>query len=264
MTIHKQGTNLFLPKGTDMPNKYDIKNRIALVTGANRGIGKVITETFLQNGAKKVYAAVRNLNTALPLIEKYGEKIEAITIDLEKPATIIAASQQAKDVEVVVNNAGVNTRSTPLDTDAISSLTFEMEINVNGLIRMAQAFAPILKKNGGGVFIQINSVASIKNIVPIATYSASKAAAYSITQALRDLLNEQGTFVMSVHPGPIATDMIATAPGMLEIADSPNKVANGIVTALNNGDFHVFPDKMARQIQEAYQSYANSTIEANI
>ena len=247
-----------------MPNKYDIKNKTVLITGANRGIGKVITETFLQKGAKKIYAAVRNVDTVLPLIEQYGEKIEAITIDLEKPATIVAASQQAEDVEVVVNNAGINTRSTPLDVGAISSLNFEMEINVNGLIRMAQAFAPVLKKNGGGVFIQINSVASIKNIVSIATYSASKAAAYSITQALRNQLNEQDTFVMSVHPGPIATDMIAAAPGMLEIAEPPSIVADNIVIALNNGDFHVFPDKIARQLKETYQSFAESTIEVNI
>ena len=246
-----------------MPIKYDIKNKTALVTGANRGIGKVITETFLQKGAKKVYAAVRNTDTALPLIEKHGEKIEIVKIDLAKPETIIDASQRIKDVEVVVNNAGVNTRSTPLDTDAIDSLNFEMEINVNGLVRMAQAFAPILRINGGGVFIQINSVASVKNIVPIATYSASKAAAYSITQALRNQLGEQGTFVMSVHPGPIATDMIATVPGMLEIAEPPGVVADNIMAALNSGYFHVFPDKIAREIEEAYHSFAKNTIEEN-
>lgn len=247
-----------------MPIKYDIKNKTALVTGANRGIGKVITETFLQKGAKKVYAAVRNPDTVLSLIERYGKRVEAINIDLEKPETIIAASQRTADVEVVVNNAGVNTRSTPLDKDAIDSLNYEMEINVNGLIRMAQAFSPILKKNGGGVFIQINSVASIKNFVPIATYSASKAAAYSITQALRNLLDEQGTFVMSVHPGPIATDMLATVPEILEIAEPPKIVADNIMAALNNGDFHVFPDRMAKEIEEAYQSFAENSIEANI
>ncbi len=65
-----------------MPIKYDIKNKTALVTGANRGIGKVITEIFLQKGAKKVYAAVRNPDTALPLIEQYGERVEAINIEL--------------------------------------------------------------------------------------------------------------------------------------------------------------------------------------
>jgi len=201
-----------------MSIRYKIKNKIALITGANRGIGRKITETFLKNGANKVYAAVRNKNSVLPLIKQYGKRIEAINIDLEKPETIITASEQAQDVEIVVNNAGVNTRSSPIDNNAIDSLNYELEINVNGLIRMAKSFAPILKKNGGGVFIQINSVASIKSFVPIATYSASKAASYSITQSLRDILNKQGTFVMSVHPGPIATDMIANAPDILKIA----------------------------------------------
>jgi NAD(P)-dependent dehydrogenase (short-subunit alcohol dehydrogenase family) len=243
--------------------KYDIKDKTALVTGANRGIGKVIVETFLEKGAKKVYAAVRNLDSAAPLVEQYGERVEAIYIDLTKPETITAAVQHAKDVEVVVNNAGVNKHSTPLDKDALNSLNFEMDINVCGLIRMAQAFAPVLKTNSGGAFIQLNSVASIKNFVPIATYSASKAAAYSITQALRDLLSEQGTVVISVHPGPIATDMLV-ASGMMEIAEPPSVVANGIVAALHSGNFHVFPDTMAMQIEGAYQNFAENIIEANI
>lgn len=243
--------------------KYDIKNKTALVTGANRGIGKAIVKTFLEKEAKKVYAAVRNLDSAASLVEQYGERVEAIYIDLAKPETITAAAQQTKDVEVVVNNAGVNERSTPLDKDALNSLNFEMDINVGGLIRMVQAFAPILKTNSGGAFIQLNSVASIKSFVPIATYSASKAAAYSITQALRDQLSEQGTVVISVHPGPIATDMIA-ASGMMEMAEPPSIVANGIVAALHSGDFHVFPDKMAKQIEGAYQYFAENIIEANI
>ena len=128
---------------------------------------------------------------------------------------------------------------------------------------MAQAFAPVLKTNGGGAFIQLNSVASIKNFVPFSTYSASKAAAYSITQALRDLLSEQGTSVISVHPGPIATDMGDDA-GLTEIAEPPSLVADSIVTALNNGDFHVFPDTMAKQIEAVYQNFAENIVEANI
>lgn len=246
-----------------MTINYDIKNKTALVTGANRGIGKVIVETFLEKGATKVYSGVRNLNTAEPLIEQYGDRVEAIQIDLGKPETITAAAQQAIDVEVVVNNAGVLKVSTPLDVDALESLNYEMEINVGGLIRMAQAFAPVLKANGGGAFIQLNSVASIKNFVSLATYSASKAAAYSITQALRELLSEQGTAVVSVHPGPIATDMGDEA-GLTEIAEPPSLVADGIVAALNNGDFHVFPDTMAKQIAGVYQNFAKNIIETNI
>jgi len=243
--------------------KYGIENKTALVTGANRGIGKVILEAFLENGANKVYAAVRDLETAQPLIKKYGNRVEAIHIDLAQPDSIKDAAAKAGDVEVVVNNAGVLTSSMPLDGDAISNLNYEIDTNVSGLIRIAQAFAPVLKQNGGGTLIQLNSIASIKNFLPFTTYSASKAAAYSVTQALRDALGEQGTRVISVHPGPIATDMGHDA-GFDEIAEPATIVSDAIVQAMNNDDFHVFPDTMAKQIESAYQGYAENIVMANL
>jgi NAD(P)-dependent dehydrogenase (short-subunit alcohol dehydrogenase family) len=246
-----------------MNTKIDIKDKIALVTGSNRGIGKAIVESFLNQGAAKVYAAVRTIESATPLVEAYGDRVVPIQIDLGKPDTIKIAAKKASDVQVVVNNAGVLRAASPLADDAIDGLIFEMEINVFGLIRMAQAFAPILKTNGGGAFIQLNSVASMKSFSDFATYSASKAAAYSITQALREVLGKQDTTVISVHPGPIATDM-ATAAGLGEIAEPPSLVADGIIDALKAGVFHVFPDSMAKMIGDAYQSFAENIVEANL
>ncbi|MDJ0615927.1 MAG: SDR family oxidoreductase [Calothrix sp. MO_192.B10] len=242
---------------------YDINNKTILVTGANRGIGKVLVETFIERGAAKVYAAVRKLESASPLVEKYGDKVVPIQIDLANPQSIAAAAQTAKDVQVVVNNAGAFKGTTPLDENAIASLEFEININLYGLIHMAQVFAPLLKANGGGVFAQLNSVVSMKTFSNFATYSASKAAAYSVTQALRELLNDQGTTVLSVHPGPIATDMGDEA-GLTEIAEPPTLVAEGIIKALENGDFHVFPGSMAKQIGGAYQSFAKNVVEVNM
>jgi NAD(P)-dependent dehydrogenase (short-subunit alcohol dehydrogenase family) len=242
---------------------FSVKDKVALVTGANRGIGKSIVETLLKNGASKVYAAVRNPNSAADLERASGGRVVAVELDLAKPATITAAAKTAKDVQLVVNNAGVLKTASPLDASAIDALQFEIDVNVYGLIRMAQAFAPVLAANGGGAFVQLNSVVSLKNFADFATYSASKAASYSITQGLRDKLGAQGTLVVSVHPGPIATDM-ADAAGLGAVAEPASLVADGIVAALAASEFHVFPDSMARKFWSVYQGFARAVVEAEL
>ncbi|MDN5836564.1 MAG: SDR family oxidoreductase [Nitrosospira sp.] len=246
-----------------MKINYDVKGKIALVTGANRGIGRAIVDVFVHNGATKVYAAVRNLDSAVPLVERYGGKVVPVRLDLAEPQTITAAAGTTKDVQVVVNNAGIFIASTPMDRDAIDSLELGMKINVLGLIRIAQAFAPVLKVNGGGAFVQLNSVASLKCASNFATHSACKAAAYSLTQALHELLGRQGTAVLSVHPGLIATGM-SDAAGLAGHAEPATLVAESIIAALKTGEFHVFPDSIARRIGNAYRSFSESVIETDI
>ena len=244
-----------------MNPKIELQGKTVLVTGANRGIGKAITEEFIQQGAAKVYLAVRNTDSVKALLQQYGDKVAVIELDVADAASISRAAQIANDVQIVVNNAGVLKNATVLDPAAIDALAFQMQVNVVGLMQMAQAFAPVLKQNGGGAFVQLNSVASLRTSPDFATYAASKAAAYSITQALKTQLAEQGTAVISVHPGPIKTDMAADA-GLADIADPPSVVAKAIVSALKNGDFHVFPDTIARDYWAAYQGFAEQIIEA--
>ncbi len=239
-----------------------IQNKVALVTGANRGIGRAIVESFLAHGAKKVYLAVRNPESTTELAEKYGDKVVTLQADVSKTDSIAALAENAKDVDIVVNNAGILEVAGPLSDHAEEALDKELNVNVYGLIRVAKAFAPILEEKGQGAFVQLNSVASIKNFTDFTTYSASKAAAYSITQGLRDSFAPKGIQVLSVHPGPIATDMANKAG--FEVADSVSTVAEGIVSSLENGDFHLFPDTMAKQFQAAYQSYSDAIITANL
>ena len=242
---------------------FDVKNKTVLVTGANRGIGKAVLEEALHRGAAKVYAAVRNTDTVSSLVAAHGERVVSIRLDLDDPASITAAATTATDVDVVVNNAGVMKTATAISDDAIETLQFALNANVYGLIRVAQAFAPILKANGGGAFVQLNSVASVKTFASFATYCASKAASYSITQGLRNSLRKQATHVVSVHPGPIQTDMAAAA-GFGDGAASPSLVAGAIFDAISDRRFHVWPDPMAKQVGAAYHSFAENIVEADV
>ena len=168
-----------------------VENKTVLVTGANRGIGKEIVKGAIARGAAKVYAAVRKLESAEPLVAEFGPRVVPLRLDLQDWPSIEAAAQQAGDVQVVINNAGVANSTSVLAADAVESLEYEVDVNASGLLRVARAFAPLLKRNGGGALVQINSVVSIKTFAQVATYSASKAASYALTQALREELAGQ-------------------------------------------------------------------------
>lgn len=244
-------------------SKTSVTGSVVLVTGANRGIGRAIVESAFEHGAQKVYAAVRDVTSAQPLVEQFGEKLVPVQVDLLDHDSIHAAAKTASDVGIVINNAGVLKTASPLAEHAVDALHFEMKVNVYGFIEVARAFTPVLQANGGGALVQLNSVASLRNFADFATYSASKAASYSLTQGLRDKLADDGIHVVSVHPGPIQTDMARDA-GIDEIAEPPSLVADAIFDAVENGVFHAWPDSMAKQIGQAYESFAKGVVEAEM
>lgn len=241
---------------------FDIKDKVVLVTGANRGIGLACVERFLdEHGASKVYATVRIMDRADALVKKYGNnRVVPIYIDLSRPETIKDAVKSTQDVQVVVNNAGVLELVDPLDPSFVSKLQYQMEVNVYGLVHMAQQYVPILQRNGGGCFVQINSTASLR--CPgsnFAAYSTSKHAAYAVTQALRQTLPAD-TLVLSVHPGPIATDM-AEQIGIMNKAEPPSQVPDAIIDAMKRDQFLVYTDTFSKEVGASYQYYADKVIE---
>lgn len=238
-----------------------VKNKVALVTGANRGIGKAIVESLIANGAKKVYLAVRNPESTKAIEAEFKNKVVTLAADVSSTESINDLAAQASDVDILVNNAGIMHISSPLDDNVETSLQQQFDVNVFGLVRVANAFAKILEQNRG-VLVQLNSIASIKTFADIGTYCASKAAAYSITQGLKEKWADKGIRVLSVHPGPIGTDMGDSAG----FGDAPkaNVVSEAIINALSTSDFHAFPDPIAKQIESAYQSYSDAIITSDL
>ena len=233
-------------------SNQQIEGRTALVTGANRGIGLGVARALLEAGAKKVYAGARKPESLQPLVEEYGDRVVPVQLDVTSQADVKAAAAQAADVDIVVNNAGIakwDAETFGGEEKWIENGRQEMETNVFGTYRVTEAFAPILKNNGGGTVANVVSVAGFVNFPLFASYSMSKAALHSFTQASRVMLSGQGTKVLGVYPGPIDTDMAADAPFEKATVES---AANEIVKGIANGTEEILTDPMAAEMGGLY------------
>jgi len=218
----------------------NIRDSVAFVTGANRGIGLEFVRGLVAAGARKVYAAARDPDS----IDVDG--VERVLLDVTKPATIVAAAARAADATLLVNNAGIALWTDFLAADSLRAARAEMETNYFGPLELSRAFAPILAKNGGGAIINMLSVVSWVAVPSGGTYSASKAAAWSLTNGLRRDLKSQGTQVVGVHVGPVDTDLAKqlTLPKVKAV-----EVVRQALSALETGRPEVLADDFSRQVK---------------
>jgi|EP01030_Chromulinospumella_sphaerica_P000939 NAD(P)-dependent dehydrogenase (short-subunit alcohol dehydrogenase family) len=178
-----------------------IENSVALVTGANRGIGLAFAHELLNRGARKVYAAARDpASITLP-------GVHALRLDVNRPEEVASAVAQAGDVTLLINNAGIAQPGGFLADDSEEVARRIFETNFFSMLRMSKAFAPVLKGNGGGALLNVLSVASWVNGGELAAYSASKSAAWSLTNSLRNELLAQQTQVLGLHMAYVDTDL---------------------------------------------------------
>ncbi len=228
-----------------------IKNQVALVTGASRGMGRVYVDALLKAGAKKVYAGARNPKDVSDLVEASNGKVIALHLDVTNMDHVNTAAQTCKDVSLLVNNAGVALFQGFLSVNDSDVARQEMEINYFGTLNLIQAFAPVLKANGGGAIVNTSSVASFACFPVLGSYSASKAAVNLMTQGVRAELVAQGTQVTGVYPGPVDTDMAAN----VELdKTSPQDVIARVLEAVENGEEDVYPDPMAVEFHTNFRA----------
>jgi NAD(P)-dependent dehydrogenase (short-subunit alcohol dehydrogenase family) len=238
---------------------YNIKDSVAFVTGTNKrnGIGRAIVESLIEHGAKKVYATARNVSQLEDLVAAHNGKVVAVALDVTDLDAIQSLGAKYPDVTLVVNNAGLLAATSSLGD--IGMVQNEIAINYIAPLSIVQSFAPSLNKtesttsSKASAIVNLNSIASLVNFPAAATYSASKAASHSLTQAQRrDLPN---SLVIGVYPGPIDTDMAENMPFEKE---SPSAVAEAIIDALKNGTEDIYPDAMARQLRDGWKTDAKA------
>jgi NAD(P)-dependent dehydrogenase (short-subunit alcohol dehydrogenase family) len=219
-----------------------IEGSVALVTGAGRGLGRVLTRDLVERGARIVYGAARNPAS----VTEPG--VTPVTLDITDPANVARVAEQCRDVDLLINNAGVMTLSPMIGAPALDGARLEVETNYFGTLSMCRAFAPVLGTNGGGALVNILSIVSWFTNPDNATYGASKAAAWAMTNGVRTELAAQGTLVVGVHAGFIDTDMTA---GIDAPKSSPADVARQVLDAVEAGQVEVLADERTRQVKAA-------------
>ncbi|MFG2653412.1 SDR family oxidoreductase [Streptomyces sp. NPDC048436] len=218
----------------------DINNSVALVTGANRGLGRAFAQRLLERGARKVYATARRPET----VDLPG--VEVLPLDIADPAAVRAAAEAAPDVSLLINNAGIQT-GTDLVTGSLDAVRRELETNVFGHLGMIREFAPTLAGNGGGAIVNVLSAMSWFGVKSGGNaYHLTKAAAWAMTNGVRLELAEQGTLVTAVHLGLADTDMAAGWP-VDKIA--PSDLADAALDGVEAGSAEVLADQWSRDVK---------------
>jgi len=220
-----------------------IEGAVVLVTGANRGIGKEFVKALQTAGAARIYAAARNRESLTELVSLDPERIIPLQLDIADEQLVNDAAAQCQDVTLLVNNAGVGFDAGLIAAPDLSQAKTEMEVNYFGTLRMCRAFAPILKRHRGGAIVNVLSSLALVNLPIRGSYSASKAAALSMTQGVRAELAAQETLVVAVLPGTVNTDF---SKDYDRPKTDPADVVTAALQAVADGVEDVYPGEEAQ------------------
>jgi len=220
-----------------------VRGSIALVTGANRGIGRALVESLLAHGAARVYATARHEADLEAIAGLDRQRIVALPLDVTDIAQLDRIAEATQDVNLLFNNAGVLDFGSVLDAPD-EAFRRNFDVNCFGLLHATRAFAPALTRNHGAV-VNLLTLVALASMPGLGVYNASKAAAWSLTQSLRADLGKKGVKVLGVFPGAVDTDMLK---GVDMPKTSPRAVADEVIAALEADAEDVFPDPMSKQL----------------
>lgn len=223
-----------------------VQAAVAIVTGANRGIGEGFVRALLEAGAAKVYVGARNPEDATHLVSEFGDAAPVVRLDVTDADQVAAAAVDCSDVSIVINNAGVFTNRRLIGADDMSGARLEMEVNYFGTLSMCRSFAPVLEANGGGAIVNVLSAAALVNIPNMGGYGPSKTATRFLSAGVRAELAEQGTQVTTLIVGSVETRMSAHVQGRKE---QPKDIGRAGIKAIEKGIDELDTDWMATKVR---------------
>ncbi|MFE1552715.1 SDR family oxidoreductase [Streptomyces sp. NPDC058718] len=219
----------------------ELKNAVAVVTGANRGLGRQLAVQLVEQGAK-VYAAARRPES----IDLPG--VTPLHLDVTDEQSIREAAVTASDATLLINNAGISTGATLIGGD-LDEVRREMETNFFGPLAATRAFAPVIEGNGGGAVLNVLSALSWFHPAGLGSYAASKAAAWALSDATREELAPRGITVSALHVGYMDTDMAAGVPADQKVAAAD--VAAQALYGIETGLPEILADETSRYVKQS-------------
>lgn len=227
----------------------NIQNTTALVTGANRGIGRAFVQALLDGGVKKVYATARDYNSLEAVTALDPTRVISLQVNVTDHTSVSQLTEQAPDVDLLINNAGVLSFGNILDTP-LETIQHQFDVNFYGTLNMSRAFVPVLERNGGGAIVNLLTLVALASMPGLAAYNASKAAAWSMTQSLRASVADHNIVVYGVFPGAVDTDMLA---GVDMVKTSPVDIVAAVLQGIETNQEDIFPDPMSTQVYTAWK-----------
>lgn len=228
----------------------NLKEKTVLVTGSSRGIGAALVRALLEAGVKKVYATARSTESLDDIVERDPRRVIPLQLDVTDAQSVAHLPQQANDVEILINNAGILAFGSILDIDE-ATLRAQFETNFYGALNVAKVLLPPMVSAGAGAIVNVLTLLSFASMPGMAAYNASKAATWSMTQSLRASLQNTNVQVHAVFPGAVDTEMLAEVP---IDKTSPDAVAGAILSGIEAGAEDIFPDPMSTAVYASWKS----------
>ena len=231
----------------------NLHGKSVLITGANGGIGGALITALLEKNVGKIYATARSTAAVAALMHHGDKRVVPHRMDITHAASVRDVAQRCHDIDLLINNAGLNHCVSLMSEAGLEYARKEMEVNYFGTLTVCRAFAPGLMARGNGAIVNVCSIIGMVNLPANGTYCASKAAGHSLLQGIRAEIAPHGVRVIGVYPGPVETRMTA---GQEIPKATPAEVADAILSGIEDGSEDIFPDPMSREVNRQLQSNA--------